>query len=79
MLFVIFKFPFHHQLYRGVFGLHWQLVQVVVGLVFLDGAADSALTTIRLRDREVDGKPCQDAMYLGSAVLGFSGCNPSSI
>lgn len=55
--------------YRGVFTLHWEFIQVAVGLVFLDGAVDSRFTTIGLRDGEEDRESCQDAVHCGGAVL----------
>lgn len=58
--------------YRGVVSLHWEFIQVAVGLVFLDGAVDSRLTTVSLRDGEEDGESCQDAVHCGRAVLRLS-------
>lgn len=79
ILFVIFKFPFHHQFYRGVFILHRKLIQVAVDLVFLDGAVDSTLTTVRLRNREGDPDPFQDAVDQGRAVLGLSAAGKGDV
>jgi hypothetical protein len=62
----------HGVTYRGVFILHRKLIQVAVDLVFLDGAVDSTLTTVRLRNREGDPDPFQDAVDQGRAVLGLS-------
>ncbi|CAK7302932.1 hypothetical protein VULLAG_LOCUS10041 [Vulpes lagopus] len=63
------KHPLHHQFYRGVFVLHWQFVQVAVGLIFLDGAVDSTLTTISLRNGKGNCDAQHDAMHHGFATL----------
>lgn len=71
-LLVILKFPLHHQFYRGVVSLHWQFIQVAVGLIFFNGAVDSTLTTIRLRNGKRNWDAHQDAIYQGFAPLRLS-------
>lgn len=69
LAFVAQEFPLHHQFDGGVLILHGQFIQVAVGLVFLDGAVDSTLTTIRLRNGKGNWDAQHDAMHHSFATL----------
>lgn len=47
---VINQLPLDKQFNTGVLAFHRQLVQVAVGMAFLNGALDPTLASVRLRD-----------------------------